>query len=109
SARSCARHPKPKSFERCSNKFSSSGQDESKIRCYQSCCGAQPRGAKQFSAAKSVKGSCYLAKMKILLIGARGQLAQDIIRAAAKGASDEIIPVTHEQLDIRDAAEVNAC
>ena len=47
--------------------------------------------------------------MKILLIGARGQLAQDIVRAAAKGASDEIIPVTHEQLDIRDAAEVNAC
>ena len=48
--------------------------------------------------------------MKILLIGARGQLAQDIVRAAAKGgASEEIIPVTHEQLDIRDAAEVNAC
>lgn len=48
--------------------------------------------------------------MKILLIGARGQLARDIVRVEAEaGTGDEIIPVTHEQLDIRNAAAVNIC
>jgi dTDP-4-dehydrorhamnose reductase len=47
--------------------------------------------------------------VKILLIGARGQLAQDIIQMAAKLGHDEVVPVTHEQLDIRDAGQVAAC
>ena len=48
--------------------------------------------------------------MKILLIGARGQLAQDVVRAVAKDeAGDEIVPVTHEQLDIRDPEQIERC
>lgn len=41
--------------------------------------------------------------MKILLIGASGQLAQDILRTWTK---HEIVPVTHEALDICDPARV---
>src|SRR5207248_4887453 len=44
--------------------------------------------------------------MKVLLSGARGQLGQELVAAARDDASDEIVPVTHEQLDIRDAARV---
>ncbi len=41
--------------------------------------------------------------MKILLIGARGQLAHDLQgEFASAGKKHEIVPVTHEQLDIRD-------
>src|SRR4051794_35209548 len=46
--------------------------------------------------------------MKILLIGASGQLAQDIHASfATENKHDEIVPVTHDKLDIRDAAGVN--
>src|SRR5205814_4819307 len=44
--------------------------------------------------------------VKILLIGARGQLGQEILAGARDRGNDEIVPVTHEQLDIRDAARV---
>jgi len=44
--------------------------------------------------------------VKILLIGARGQLGQEILAVARDQGNDEIFPVTHEQLDIRDAARV---
>src|SRR5207248_9368167 len=44
--------------------------------------------------------------VKILLIGARGQLGQEILAVARDQGNDEIVPVTHEQLDIRDAARV---
>ena len=45
--------------------------------------------------------------MKVLLIGASGQLAQDIAHEfASKPTSDTLVAVTHEQLDIRDAARV---
>ncbi|MFB3915545.1 MAG: dTDP-4-dehydrorhamnose reductase [Terriglobales bacterium] len=43
--------------------------------------------------------------MKVLLIGASGQLGQDILRLWTK---HEIVPVTHEALDICDAARVEA-
>lgn len=43
--------------------------------------------------------------MKILLIGANGQLAQDILGQATR-SGDQVVPVTHEQLDVRDAAGV---
>jgi dTDP-4-dehydrorhamnose reductase len=43
--------------------------------------------------------------MKVLLIGASGQLAQDLHQQLAS-AGNAVIPVTHEQLDIRDAARV---
>ncbi len=46
--------------------------------------------------------------MKILLIGANGQLARDLqAEFTAAGKSYEIIPVTHEQLDIRDQRAVD--
>jgi dTDP-4-dehydrorhamnose reductase len=45
--------------------------------------------------------------MKILLIGANGQLAQDILARAAR-SGDDVVPITHEQLDVRDAAGVEA-
>jgi dTDP-4-dehydrorhamnose reductase len=45
--------------------------------------------------------------MKILLIGANGQLAQDILAESSR-SGDDVIPVTHEQLDVRDAAGVEA-
>ena len=71
---------------------------------------ARSRAEQSSSGAQAERASCYLAKMKILLIGARGQLAQDLVRVAAEaGAGDEIVPVTHEQLDIRNAAELNIC
>ena len=45
--------------------------------------------------------------MKIMLIGASGQLAQDLSREFAAGSDrDTVIPLTHEQLDIRDIARV---
>lgn len=47
--------------------------------------------------------------MKILLIGARGQLAQDVAKRAAELGPDELAPVTHEQLDIRNAEQVSVC
>jgi dTDP-4-dehydrorhamnose reductase len=43
--------------------------------------------------------------MKILLIGATGQLGQDILRC---WSGDEIVPVTHETLDIADGGRVDA-
>lgn len=43
--------------------------------------------------------------MKVLLIGANGQLAQDL-HLRLETARDTVVPVTHEQLDIRDAALV---
>jgi dTDP-4-dehydrorhamnose reductase len=43
--------------------------------------------------------------VKVLLIGANGQLAQDL-RLDLEAACDSVVPVTHEQLDIRDAAQV---
>src|SRR5215475_492793 len=43
--------------------------------------------------------------MRVLLIGAGGQLAQDL-RRQLKAARDAVTPVTHEQLDIRDPAQV---
>lgn len=45
--------------------------------------------------------------MKILLIGANGQLAQDILAQATR-SGEQVVPVTHEQLDVRDAARVEA-
>jgi dTDP-4-dehydrorhamnose reductase len=43
--------------------------------------------------------------MRLLLIGAGGQLAQDIRQHfEANPAAGTLVPVTHEQLDIRDAA-----
>jgi len=46
--------------------------------------------------------------MKILLIGAGGQLARDLYAEfASAGNPHEIIPVTHEQLDIRDQRGVD--
>ena len=46
--------------------------------------------------------------MKILLIGANGQLARDLLAEfTAAGEKHEIIPVTHEQLDIRDKRGVD--
>jgi dTDP-4-dehydrorhamnose reductase len=46
--------------------------------------------------------------MKILLIGASGQLGRDLYAEfTAAGGSHEIVPVTHEQLDIRDEAGVS--
>ena len=45
--------------------------------------------------------------MKVLLIGANGQLAQDIRQElAAESRGDTLLPVTHDQLEIRDAARV---
>jgi len=41
--------------------------------------------------------------MQVLLIGANGQLAQDLHRSLAR---DEVIPVTHQELEICDAAAV---
>ena len=47
--------------------------------------------------------------MKILLIGASGQLAQDIQLAFRdSGNKDELVPVTHAELDIRDREHVRA-
>ena len=43
--------------------------------------------------------------MRVLLIGANGQLAQDIRRYLTR---DEIVAVTHQQLEICDAAAVQA-
>jgi dTDP-4-dehydrorhamnose reductase len=43
--------------------------------------------------------------MRLLLIGASGQLAQDL-RQQLERSGDTVTPVTHEQLDIRDAARV---
>ena len=42
--------------------------------------------------------------MRILLIGANGQLARDLLPALA---ADEVVAVTHEQLEICNAAAVN--
>lgn len=45
--------------------------------------------------------------MRVLLIGANGQLAQDISRQlAADSKAGTLVPLTHEQLEIRDAARV---
>jgi dTDP-4-dehydrorhamnose reductase len=45
--------------------------------------------------------------MKILLIGASGQLAQDIQLALSESRNnDELVPLTHAQLDIRDGERV---
>jgi dTDP-4-dehydrorhamnose reductase len=47
--------------------------------------------------------------MKVLLIGARGQLAQDILRVAKEQpapAKDEIIPLAHEQVELRNEPQV---
>ncbi len=41
--------------------------------------------------------------MRVLLIGANGQLAQDVRRSLAR---DEVVAVTHQQLEICDAAAV---
>jgi dTDP-4-dehydrorhamnose reductase len=46
------------------------------------------------------------AAMRILLIGAGGQLAGDLLRALT---ADEVISVSHAELDIGDAAGVDAC
>jgi dTDP-4-dehydrorhamnose reductase len=47
--------------------------------------------------------------MKILLIGASGQLAQDIQLALHQSRSkDELVPVTHAELDLRDRERVRA-
>ena len=47
--------------------------------------------------------------MKILLIGASGQLAQDIQLALRESPSkDQLVPVTHAELDIRDRERVRA-
>ena len=47
--------------------------------------------------------------MKILLIGASGQLAQDIQLALHQsGSKDELVPVTHAELDLRDRERVRA-
>ena len=43
--------------------------------------------------------------MRVLLIGANGQLAQDVRRSLAR---DEVVAVTHQQLEICDAAAVQA-
>src|SRR5437879_9850630 len=43
--------------------------------------------------------------MRILLIGANGQLAQDLLRFLTP---DEVVPVTHQQLEICDARAVQA-
>jgi len=43
--------------------------------------------------------------MRILLIGANGQLAQDLLRFLT---ADEVVPVTHQQLEICDARAVQA-
>jgi dTDP-4-dehydrorhamnose reductase len=52
--------------------------------------------------------SWYLPSVKILLIGANGQLARDLhAEFTAAGNRHEIIPVTHEQLDIRDKRSVD--
>lgn len=46
--------------------------------------------------------------MKVLLIGARGQLARDLYTEfMSAGKNNEIIPVTHEQLEIRDKRAVD--
>jgi len=43
-------------------------------------------------------------------MGAGGQLAQDFIRAVAENSiGDEIFPLTHQQLDIRDAKQLKLC
>jgi dTDP-4-dehydrorhamnose reductase len=42
--------------------------------------------------------------VKIMLIGAGGQLAQDILLRAER---DEIVPLTHQELDIRDEPRVS--
>ncbi len=45
--------------------------------------------------------------MKVLLIGANGQLAQDIRQEfAADPRGDTLLPVTHDQLEIRDPVRV---
>jgi dTDP-4-dehydrorhamnose reductase len=45
--------------------------------------------------------------MKVLLIGANGQLAQDISRRlAADSKPTTLVPITHDQMDIREAARV---
>ena len=45
-------------------------------------------------------------RMKVLLVGANGQLAQDLhLRLESSGHA--VVPVTHEQLDIRDAAHTH--
>ena len=46
-----------------------------------------------------------LWQMKVLLIGASGQLAQDL-RPCLERNKDSVVPITHEQLDIRDAKRV---
>ena len=43
--------------------------------------------------------------MRILLIGANGQLAQDLLRFLTR---DEVVPVTHQQLEICDDRAVQA-
>src|SRR5262245_13993692 len=43
--------------------------------------------------------------MRVLLIGASGQLAQDL-RQQLEAGRDTVTPITHEQLDIRDSARV---
>lgn len=45
--------------------------------------------------------------MKIFLIGAKGQLARDLQIEFAAAGKYEILPVTHEQLDIRDKRMVD--
>jgi dTDP-4-dehydrorhamnose reductase len=45
--------------------------------------------------------------MKILLIGSKGQLARDLQAEFASTGKHEIVPVTHEQLDIRDQRGVD--
>ncbi|MGH9534132.1 MAG: dTDP-4-dehydrorhamnose reductase [Terriglobales bacterium] len=45
--------------------------------------------------------------MRILLIGAQGQLGRDLF-ATAQAAGHEVVPHSHAQLDIRDAAAVES-
>lgn len=58
-------------------------------------------------ASELCSSHAILPTMKILLIGATGQLAQDIRSAFTTGRqADEVIAITHEQLDIRNADAV---
>ena len=46
--------------------------------------------------------------MRIMLIGARGQLAQEFVRETEQRGNHEIVALAHEQLDIRDSQRVEA-
>jgi dTDP-4-dehydrorhamnose reductase len=52
----------------------------------------------------------WFQRMKILLIGAGGQLARDVISHFGKDSrGDELVAVTHKQLEIRNKGQVEDC